>query len=107
MRQFFHQFFLCIIQPFLEPIHYDLVNSLSLSIPLGISWGRVSVLDSQVTAVSPERFAIELKAVVRDEGMRDSELGDNVFPNKLLGIHISNVCQGLGFNLFGEVVRAD
>ena len=102
----FHPISLCIIQPLLESIHYDLVNSLDLSIPLGISWGRVYVLNSQVTAVSPKRFAIKQKAVVRDEGTRDSESGDNVFPNKLLGIHVPNVCQGLGFNRFSEVIYA-
>ena len=78
-----------------------------MTIPLGIGWGKVSVLDSQVIAVSPERFAIELKAVVLDEGMRDSESGENFFPYKLLGIHIPDVCQGLSFYPFGEVVYAD
>ena len=107
MWQLFHPFSLCIVQPLLESIHYDLVNNLGLSIPLGISWGRVSVLDSQVTAVSSKRFAIELKVVVRDEGVRDSKLGDYVFPNKLLGVHVPDVCQGLDFNPFGEVVCAN
>ena len=84
-----------------------LATSLGLTVPLGIGWGRVSVLDSQVIAVSPKRFAIELKAVVQDEGMRDSESNDNVFPNKLLGVHVPDVCQGLDFNPFGEVVYAN
>ena len=39
--------------------------------------------------------------------MRDLETCDNMFPNKFLGIHILDVCQGLYFNPFGEVVRAD
>ena len=71
-----------------------LATSLGLTVPLGIGWGRVSVLDSQVIAVSPKRFAIELKAVVRDEDMRDSESTDNVFPHKLLGIHVLDVFKG-------------
>ena len=75
--------------------------------PLGIGWGRVLVLVSQVTTISSKRFAIELKAFFRDEGMRDSESGDNIFPNKLLGVHVPDVCQGLGFNPFDEVIRAD
>ena len=103
MWQFFYPFSLCIIQPLLESFHYDLVNGLGLITPLGIGWGS----DSQVTTVSLKRFAIELNAVVRDEGMRDSESGDNVFLNKLLGVHVLDVCQGLSFNLFGEVVCAD
>ena len=107
MWQFFYPFPLSIVQSLLESTHYDLVNGLNLTIPLGIGWGRVYVLDSQVTAVSPKRFAIELKAVVQDEDMRDSKLSDNIFPHKLLGVHIPDVCQGLSFNLFGEIVRAN
>ena len=107
MWQFFYQFPLSIVQSLLESTHYNLVNGLGLTIPLGIGLGRVSVLDSQVTTISLERFAIELKAVVRDEGMRDSESGDNIFPHKLLGVHVPNVRQGLSFNPFGEVVCAD
>ena len=107
MWQFFYPFSLCIVQPLLESIHYGFINGLGLTVPLGIGWGRVSVLDSQVIAVSPKRFVIELKAVVRDEGMRDSESADNVFPHKLLGIHVPDVCQGLNFHLFAEVVHAD
>ena len=107
MWQFFYPFPLSVVQTLLESTHYDLVNGHGLAIPLGIGWGRVFVLDSQVTTVSPERFAIELKAIVRDEGMRDSESGDNIFPHKLLGVHVLDVCQGLSFNPFGEVARVD
>ena len=84
MWQLFYPFPLSIVQTLLESTHYDLVNGLGLAIPLGIGWGRVSVLDSQVTAVSLERFAIELKTVVRDEVMRDSESGDNIFHTNFL-----------------------
>ena len=96
-----------IIQPLLETINYDLVNSLDLSIPLGIRWGRISIHNSQITAVSPERFTIKLKPIVRDEGTRDPEPGDNVFLDKLLGVHISDIRQGLGFNPLNKVVCAN
>ena len=39
--------------------------------------------------------------------MRDSGPSDNVSPNKLLGIHISDIYQWFGFNPFGEVISAD
>ena len=104
MRQFLHPSSFRIIQPFLESVHYDFVNSLGLTIPPGVSWGRVSIRNSQITAVSPERFAIKLKSIVRDEGTRDPEPGDNVFPEKLFGINISDIRQRLGFNPFGEIV---
>ena len=39
--------------------------------------------------------------------MRDSELGDKVSSNKLLGIHVSDICQWFGFDPFGEVISTD
>ena len=106
MWQLFHLFSLRIIQPLLESAHYDLVNSLGLSIPLGISWGGISIRNSKITTVSLEGFTIELKAIIRDEGTRDLEPSDNVFPNKFLGIYIPDICQGFSLNLFSEIVRA-
>ena len=75
--------------------------------PLGVSCGRVSIRNSQITTVSSKRFAIKLKSIVRDEGMRDLEPDDNVFPEKIFGVHISDICQGLSFNPFDEIVHAD
>ena len=109
MWQLFHQFFfrIRIIQPLLKSVYYDFVNSLGLSIPLGVSWGRIFVRNSQIIAVSLKRFVIKLKTIIRDEGMRDPEPGDNVFLDNLFGIHISDIRQKLNFNPFGEIVRAD
>ena len=88
--------------------HYDLVNSFSLFVPLGISWsGRILVCDSQLTEISSKGFVVELKSIVRDEGMRYFEAGDNVLLDKLLYIHISDIRQRLSFNPFGEIVCAD
>ena len=98
--------FLSIIEPLLESIYYDLVNSLDLSIPLGISWGRIPIRNFQVTTVSPERFVIKLKAIVRDEGTRDLPC-DNIFPNEFLGIYVPDICQGLYFNSLSKVVCAN
>ena len=107
MGQFFYPSTHRVIQPFLEFVHYDLVNSLSLSISLRINWNGIPVYDSKITIVSSEGFAVELKAIIRDEGTRDPEPCDNVFPNKFLGIYVSDICQSFIFNPFGEVVRAD
>ena len=92
MGQFFYPFPLSIVQSLLESTHYDFVSGLGLTVPLGIGWGRVSVFDSQVTAIFPERFAIKLESVVRGEGVRGSKSGDNIFPHKLLGVYILDVC---------------
>ena len=46
-------------------------------------------------------------AIVRDEGVRDPELGDNVFSKKFLSVHISDVRQRFSFNPLSEIVCAD
>ena len=48
-----------------------------------------------------------MKSIVRDEGMRYSEVSDNAFPDKLLYVHILDIRQKLSFNPFGEIVCAD
>ena len=91
MWQVFYPFSLCIIQPLLQSIHYDLIDSLGLSIPLWISQGGIPILNAQVTTVPPESFTIKLKTIVRDEGMRDPKPSDNIFPNKSLGLHVPDI----------------
>ena len=103
MQQFFHPSSFRIIQLLFESVHYDFVNSLGLTIPLEVSWGRVPICNSQITVVSLEGFAIKLKSIVRDEGTKDLELGENIFPNKLFGVNISYIRQKLGFNPFSEI----
>ena len=39
--------------------------------------------------------------------MRYSEASDNVLPEKLLYVHISDIRQRLSFNPFGEIICAD
>ena len=90
--QLFYQFSLCVIQPLLKPTHYDLIDSFSLSIPLRICRGEISIHYAQVTAISPESFAIKLKTIVRD-GIRDLKPSDNIFPNKSLDIHVPDIYQ--------------
>ena len=50
---------------------------------------------------------IELKTIVRNEGVRDPEPGNNVFPDEHFGIHFSDVRQSFSFNPFGKVVSAN
>ena len=48
-----------------------------------------------------------MKPIVRDESIWDPTPSDNIFPYKSLGIHISDICQRLNFNPFGEVIGAN
>ena len=105
--QLFHLFFICVIQPFFEPTHYDLIDCFSLSISLWICRGGISICYAQVTAIPLEGIAIKLKTIIRDECMRDPKPSDNVFPNKYRSIHIPDICQRLSFNPLGEVILAD
>ena len=107
MRQFFYLSSLCIIQPFLKSTYYDLVNSFSLSVPLRICWSGIPVCNSQLTTVSPKGFAVELKSIVRDEGMRYPEASDNVLSEKLFYVHVSDIRIRFNFNPFGEIVCTD
>ena len=107
MWQLFYPSPLYVIQPLFKPIHYDLIDSFSLSIPLGICRGEVSIRYAQVIAISPESFAIKLKSVVRDKGARDSKPSENIFPNESFGIDVPDIRQWFNFNPFGEVVCVD
>ena len=104
MWKLVYLFALSIIQPLLESIHYNPIDSLSLSIPLGVSWSGIPICDTQFTTVPSKSLAIKLKSVVRDEGMRDPKPSDNVLPHKPFSIHIPNVCQWLNFNSLGKVI---
>ena len=74
---------------------------------MGVGRSGIPICNSQVTVVSPEGLAIKLKAVIRDEGIRDPKSSNDVLLGKLLSIHIPDVGQGLGFDPFGEIVCAD
>ena len=107
MWQLFYPSSLRVVQPFFESAHYDLVNSLGLSISLRISWNGIPICDTKITTVSPKGFAVELKAIVRDEGTKDLEPCDDVFLDKSLGIYVSDICQRFSLYPIGKVVSAD
>ena len=102
MWRLFHLFSLCVVQPLFKSTHYDLIDSFSLPIPLGICRGGIFIRYAQVTTRPPEGLTIELKTIVRDEGTRDSKPSDNIFSNKSL-----DICQWFSFNPFGEVICAN
>ena len=70
MWELFDQSTLCFIQPFLEPTDDNFVYCFSLSIPLQIGRGGISVPNAQLTTISPEGLIIKLKLIVQDEHMR-------------------------------------
>ena len=74
---------------------------------MGVGRSGIPICNSQVIVVSPEGLAIKLKAVIRDEGIRDPKSSNDVLLGKLLSIHIPDVGQGLGFDPSGEIVCAD
>ena len=91
MWQFLHPFSLCVVQPLFRSIHYNLVDSFSLPILLRIGRSGISILYPQVRTVLPEGFAIKLKAIIRDEGMRNLELSNNILPDKSFDIYILDI----------------
>ena len=64
MWEFLYPLSLGVVQSFLKPIDYDLVEGFGLFVPLRISWGRVPVGDPQFTVVSPKGLTVELEPVV-------------------------------------------
>ena len=72
----------------------DFIYSFSMSIPLGISRGRVSINNLQLTTVFFEHFTIELKTIVRDEHVRNSKPSNDVLPDESFDIHIFDVGWG-------------
>ena len=102
-----YPFSFCIIQPLLESIHYHFIDGLDLSIPLWISRGEIPIHNAYVTTIPPKGFAIKLKVVVRDEGMRNPKPGDNIFPNKSLNIYVPDIYQWFSFNPLDEALCAN
>ena len=107
MWKLVHPFAFCIIQPLLESVHYNLIDSLSLPIPLGVGWSGIPIRDTHITVVPSESLAIKLKSVVRDEGMGNSKSSNNVLPHKLFDIHVPDVCRWVSFNPLGKVISVD
>ena len=54
-----------------------------------------------------EGSAIELKAIIRDEGIRNPESRNNILLDKLFDIYVFDISQRFSFNQLGEVIYAD
>ena len=107
MWELFHPSPLCLIQPLFQSTHYDLVHSLSFSISWGVGGGGIPVSDPKLAAILPEVLAIKLETVVRDECVWSSEVGNNVFPDEFLGIHVPDVGQRFSLHPFSEVISSN
>ena len=107
MRELSHPSPLCIIQSLFQTVYYDFVHGLGLPISLGVGKSGISVGDPKLAAVFPEVLTIKLKTVVRDEGVRSSEVRNNVFLNEFLGIHVLDAGQRFSLYPLGEIVGAD
>ena len=107
MWELFYPSPLCLIQPFLQSIHYDLIHGLDLPISLGVGGSGVSVNDPKLAAILPKILAVELETVVRNECVWSSKAGNNVLPDEFLGIHVPNVGQRFSLHPFGEVISSN
>ena len=93
-----------LVQSFLQPIKDHLVDGLDLPVSLWVCRGKVVVLDSEFTTISPKSLAVELCFIVRYEGGRYVELCYNVPPHEFLHVLISNISQWLDFYPFREII---
>ena len=78
-----------------------------MPISLGVGRSGISVGDAKFVAVFPKVLTIKLKTIVRDEGVRSSEVRNNVFLNEFLGIHVPDAGQRFSLYPLGEIVGAD
>ena len=105
--QFIHPLSFSVVQPFLQPRHYNFFGGLGLPIPLRISRHRIPIPNPQFPAVSSEIFTVKLKSIIKDLGMRNSKPGDNVPPDEPFNIHVLDISKGLSLHPFSKIIRAD
>ena len=107
MWELFYPSPLCLIQSFLQSVHYDLVHDIDLPISLGVGGSGVSVNDPKLAAILPKALAVELETVIRNECVWSPEAGNDVLPDEFLGIYVPNVGQRFSLHPFGEVIGSD
>ena len=83
---------------------HNLVGCFSLAVALRVSKCGVPIPYSKLTAVSSKSFAIKLKAIDRDEGVKDTETCDYISSHEVLDVLILDVGEGLCFHPFRDVV---
>ena len=60
-----------------------------------------------IRTVLPEGFTIKLKAIIRDEGIRNPEPSNDILPDKFFDIYISDISQRFSFDPLGKIICAD
>ena len=103
-EKFVQPFSLLVGEGFLEALENRLVRCFSLLVALGIPQRGHVLLDAIFLEELHQIFAYELQAIICDNGLRDAKLADDVPSYEALYVHLSCVCHGLCFHLFGEVV---
>ena len=89
----------------LECVDDILVGRLSLAVSLGIAWSGVVKLDPPFLAEVLELKANELRAVVDDNLLRNTEAAYDIFPYEVLDFVVIDLMEGLSLDPLGEVVN--
>ena len=70
-----------------------------------MSWGRVVVLDSELSSGIPKLRIVELFPIFGYEGPRDPKSTYYKAPYKVAYLLLCDCCQRLGFGPFGKIVH--
>ena len=70
-----------------------------------MSWGRVVVLDSELSAEIPKLRIVELFPIVGHEGPRDPKSTYYKVPDEVAYLLLCDRCQRLGFGPFGKILH--
>ena len=70
-----------------------------------MSWGRVVVIDSELSAEIPKLRIVELFPIIKHEGPRDPKSTYYKAPDEVVYLLFCDHCQGLSFGLFGKIVH--
>jgi len=81
-----------------------LIGYLGFAVGLRVSHSSELCLEAQVVEIVYELTGVELPAVIKDDGMRDAETGDDVPPNEPSYFNSGYRGYSLNLYLFGKVV---
>ena len=95
------------VQSGLQPMQNGLVGHFDFSVGLRMADRGQPVRDMESRTKLSKIMVVELSPIVGDNGMRQSEPEDDGLLNEVLHLALGNLCQGLGFHPFGEVVDCD
>ena len=72
-----------------------------------MSRGKEVVLDSQIVAEIFKFGVIELSSIIRDDNPRNSELVNNVLPDKALDFCLCDPSKGFCLDPLGKVINCN